>query len=62
MYDLKIENAIIADGSGAPAYAGSLGILEGRIAAVGDAPESAKQTVDAGGMVLSPGFVDVHTH
>lgn len=62
MYDLKIENATIVDGSGGPSYVGSLGVVDGRIAALGDAPSSAKQTLDATGLVLCPGFVDVHTH
>jgi len=62
MYDLKIENAVIVDGSGASPREGSLGVTDGRIAAVGTAPEPATRTVDASGLVLSPGFVDVHTH
>lgn len=62
MYDLKIENAQIIDGSGSPSYEGGLGIVGGRIAAIGAVPEKARQTINAAGLVLSPGFVDVHTH
>ena len=62
MLDIRIDNAVIVDGTGAPARNGSVGIRDGRIAAVGDVGESAKRTVDAGGLVAAPGFVDVHTH
>ncbi len=62
MYDLKITNATIVDGSGSEPVAGDLGVTDGRIAAVGSAPDQARQTLDAEGLVLSPGFVDVHTH
>jgi len=62
MYDLKITNALIVDGTGAPAYSGDLAVTNGRITAVGSAPDEARQVVDAQGLVLSPGFVDVHTH
>ena len=62
MYDLTIANAQIVDGTGAPAYAGSLSVQDGRIAAISPTPEPARRTIDANGLVLSPGFVDVHTH
>lgn len=60
--DVLIQNATIADGSGAPLYTGSIGIRAGRIAAVGDATGPAKTTIDAKGQVVAPGFIDVHTH
>lgn len=60
--DVLIENATIADGSGAPLYTGSIGIRAGRIAAVGNATGPAKTTIDAKGQVVAPGFIDVHTH
>ena len=63
MFDLQIINALIYDGSGAPAYYGSVGIRDGKIAAVGcDLPVEAKQVVDAQGLALAPGFIDVHSH
>jgi len=61
--DLVIRNALLVDGSGGPAYAGGLAVADGRILALGELPELvAEQEVDAGGRVLCPGFIDVHTH
>ena len=62
MLDLVIKNAKIVDGSGAPARIGSVGVRNGMIEKVGDIDEPAKQTLDARGRVVSPGFIDVHTH
>ena len=62
MYDLKIINARIVDGSGQPAYDGAIGIVAGKLTAVGSAPDSALHTIDAGGFLVTPGFVDIHTH
>ncbi len=66
MLDFTITNARIIDGLGAPARDGSLGVKDGRIAALGDRRGgdlgAARETVDAGGRVLAPGIVDIHTH
>jgi len=66
MYDLVIENAVVIDGLGNPAIKGGLAIKDGRIAAVGpDVGNNlgpAQETIDAGGMTLAPGIVDIHTH
>jgi N-acyl-D-aspartate/D-glutamate deacylase len=66
MLDFAITNARIIDGLGAPARDGSLGVKDGRIAALGDRHGAdlgaARETVDAGGRVLAPGIVDIHTH
>ncbi len=61
-YDLKIINAEIADGSGGPLVSGAIGIRDGLLVAVGDAPGEATETIDAAGHVVAPGFVDIHTH
>jgi N-acyl-D-amino-acid deacylase len=61
-YDLKIVNAVIVDGSGEPSFNGSIGIRDGLLTAVGEAPGDAEQTIDAQGHIVAPGFVDIHTH
>ena len=61
-YDLKIVGGRIIDGTGAPAYAGDVGIVDGKIVALGKAPGDAKTVIDAGGQVVAPGIVDIHTH
>jgi N-acyl-D-aspartate/D-glutamate deacylase len=60
--DLLIRDAEIVDGTGAPAFHGDVGISDGRITAVGDIDDLATKTVDAQGLTLAPGFVDLHTH
>ncbi|MEM7080496.1 MAG: amidohydrolase family protein [Pseudomonadota bacterium] len=62
MTDLLIKNAEIIDGSGEPAFHGDVAIDAGRISAVGEHSGAAKRTIDAQGMLLTPGFVDIHTH
>ena len=59
--DLVIRNARILDGSGGPGFSGDVEVSEGRIATVGTAG-SGKREIDAHGLVLSPGFVDTHSH
>jgi N-acyl-D-amino-acid deacylase len=61
-YDLKIVGGTIVDGSGSVGYRGDVGILDGRIVALGDAQDTAERIIDAEGAVVSPGFVDIHTH
>lgn len=62
MLDLKISNAKIVDGTGRAAFHGSVGIRNGSIVEVGDDPGSASREIDAEGRLLTPGFVDIHTH
>ena len=61
-YDLKITGGTIVDGSGKPGFTGDLGIKHGKVVALGKAEGAADTTIDATGKVVSPGFVDVHTH
>jgi len=62
MHDLVIDNALVIDGLGTPARRGGVAVKDGRIAAVGADLGAASQRVDAGGLVLAPGIVDIHTH
>jgi N-acyl-D-amino-acid deacylase len=61
-YDLLIKNARIVDGTGAAAYSGALAVQGGKIAAVGDASGAARREINGDGLILAPGFVDIHTH
>lgn len=61
-YDLKITNGRIVDGTGAPGYRGDVGIQEGKVVALGNAPDRAGQTIDAENRIVCPGFIDIHTH
>lgn len=61
-FDLIIENAQIADGTGSPLTKGRIAIKDGRIAAIGDFTGTTADTLDASGLVAAPGFIDVHTH
>jgi len=59
-FDIVITNGHIIDGSGSPWYSGDIGIRDGRIAAIGNlAAASRKRTIDAGGKVVAPGFIDM---
>ncbi|WP_290745315.1 amidohydrolase family protein [Haliea sp.] len=63
MYQLKISNALVCDGTGSPAYRGDVAIHDGKIVAVGTRlAGDAATVIDAQGLVLAPGFIDSHTH
>jgi len=62
-YDLVITNARVVDGSGNPWFRADLAIKEGRIKKIGRvATSEGRQSIDAKGQILAPGFIDVHTH
>lgn len=62
-FDLLLTGGIVIDGANSPPFVGDIGIVNDRIAAVGDLRHAAsKQVIDVTGKVLSPGFIDVHTH
>ncbi|MFE7647725.1 N-acyl-D-amino-acid deacylase family protein [Streptomyces phaeoluteigriseus] len=62
MLDHVIKGATVVDGTGAPARIADVGVRDGRVAAVGKVTEAARTVEDAAGLVLTPGFVDPHTH
>ncbi|MGZ5272562.1 MAG: N-acyl-D-amino-acid deacylase family protein [Ramlibacter sp.] len=62
-FDLLIRNADIVDGTGAPRFAGDIGIRGDRIARIGDlSGSSGRSEIDLAGRIAAPGFIDCHTH
>lgn len=61
-YDIVIKNGNVIDGSGMPAMRGDVAIKDGKVVARGRINESATTVIDADGLTVSPGFIDVHTH
>jgi len=62
-YDILIKGGTVVDGSGLPGVKADIGVTDGMIAAIGDLKgQSARETINAGGLVVSPGFIDGHTH
>jgi len=61
-FDTIISNGVIYSGDGSAPVKGSVGIRNGRISAIGNIGDSADQIIDAKGMAISPGFIDIHSH
>ena len=62
MLDYLVKGATIVDGTGEASYLGDVGIRDGQIVAMGSVDEPSRQTLDAEGLTVAPGFVDPHTH
>jgi N-acyl-D-aspartate/D-glutamate deacylase len=60
--DLLIRNGTVVDGSGSPARRADVAVRDGRVVAIGDVDEPAAKEIDADGLLVTPGFVDLHTH
>jgi N-acyl-D-aspartate/D-glutamate deacylase len=62
-FDLVVKNGMVVDGTRAPRFRGDIGVKNGRIAKIGRIrPDEAAKVVDADGLIVAPGFVDLHTH
>ena len=62
MLDLIIKNGQIIDGTGAEPFFADIGIDNGKIVFIGDCKQEAKKVIDAAGLVVTPGFIDSHSH
>jgi len=62
-FDLIVHGGLVLDGSGRPAFKADIGILDGKIEEIGDLNSTdASEVVDASGLTVAPGFIDMHSH
>ena len=61
-FDLLIQGGLVVDGTGGVPFEADVAVAGGRIAAIGKLAGRARHTIDARGSVVTPGFVDIHTH
>ena len=63
MYDILIKNGLVLDGTGSPTMRAQVAVKDGKIAKIArNIPENAKTVIDAFGKVVTPGFIDSHSH
>jgi N-acyl-D-aspartate/D-glutamate deacylase len=62
MHDLIIRGGTLVDGTGGQAFTADVAVKNGRVLEVGQISASAKRTIDADGLLVTPGWVDIHTH
>jgi N-acyl-D-aspartate/D-glutamate deacylase len=62
MLDVLIRGGEVVDGTGAPRRRADVGIADGKVVAIGNVTDTAKKTIDATGKLVTPGFIDLHTH
>jgi len=62
VFDLVVKNGTVVDGTGAPGFRADIGVNDGKITAIGRLGDKAYRTVDADDHVVTPGFIDGHTH
>ena len=62
MLDWLLKNGCVVDGTGAQPYVADVGVRDGKIVEVGAITQPSKKTIDATGLWITPGFIDIHTH
>ena len=62
MHDLVIRNGRVVDGAETPAFTADIAIDNGKITAIGKIAQTGRREIDAGGLIVTPGWVDIHTH